>query len=162
MSKSINFTTHIIIKFDSIHNTLTNKKYINSIQISFASQVKIRRKKITHKPRTAPKTNTCTAMSSTPSPSGVTVVVAPAPAPCAAAPSAASPCAGVARRARAVRLQWGQGHASRLAPGSRGAPYATCVGDSTCERGEICYYDSPNNALCYYRTPNVNIVIIGF
>jgi hypothetical protein len=45
MSKSINFTTHINIKFDSIHNTLTNKKYINSIQISFASQVKIRRKK---------------------------------------------------------------------------------------------------------------------
>jgi hypothetical protein len=28
--------------------------------------------------------------------------------------------------------------------------------------GEICYYDSPNNALCYYRTPNVDIVIIGF
>jgi hypothetical protein len=26
-------------------------------------------------------------------------------------------------------------------------------------RGEICYYDSPNNALCYYRTPNVDIVI---
>jgi hypothetical protein len=28
--------------------------------------------------------------------------------------------------------------------------------------GEICYYDSLNNALSYYRTPNVNIVIIGF
>jgi hypothetical protein len=27
---------------------------------------------------------------------------------------------------------------------------------------EICYYDSPNNALCYYRTPNVDIVIIRF
>jgi hypothetical protein len=28
--------------------------------------------------------------------------------------------------------------------------------------GEICYYNSPNNALYYYRTPNVDIVIIGF
>jgi hypothetical protein len=28
--------------------------------------------------------------------------------------------------------------------------------------GEICYYDSLNNAFCYYRIPNVNIVIIGF
>jgi hypothetical protein len=60
--------------FDSIHNTLTNKKYINFIHNFFASHVKI--KKITHKSQTEPETHVCATMPFVPSPPSVTVVVA--------------------------------------------------------------------------------------